>query len=359
MKNTADKPGSAPTITGIARRAGVSHATVSLVLNERGSEVRINPETAKRIRRIADEMKYVPNHLARGLRGKATMTVGVLWSLGGPHPSEGLTRRLTMLARQRGYSASVADTLSESPIIQAALTDFIRRGVDGVIIQLGSTALLKDQQIIRLLERFKAAVVVSRLDAALPCDHVVQESAGALGEAVGHLVRSGRRRLAAIGEAASSRSRLLDIQRAMAAAGLDPAGLRWLDFSFNVGKTAPGEVHQALDDQCRAGVDFDGLLCGCDELAAGCIAWLRGKDLCVPRDVAVIGFNDSHLSAFFEPAIASVARCDDGVAQTAIELLFDRLAQPGQPARRQVVSMRFVPRDSAGARADDPERRKD
>jgi DNA-binding LacI/PurR family transcriptional regulator len=47
------------------------------------------------------------------------------------------------------------------------------------------------------------------------------------------------------------------------------------------------------------------------------------------------------------------------VAQTAIELLFDRLAQPGQPARRQVVSMRFVPRDSAGARADDPERRKD
>ncbi len=339
-----------PTITSIARQAGVSHATVSLVLNERGGDVRINAETAKRIRRIAEEANYVPNHLARGLRGKSTQTIGVLWSLCGPHHSEGVTRRLTLLAQQRGYSISIADSLSEAPVIQKALADFVRRGVDGVIIQFGGESLV-NAEITRLLNRFKAVVVVARPALEVPWDQVTQDASHAIADAVKQLVDAGHRRLAMIGDTRSTRDRATNLHAAMRRCGLDPQTLQWIDIRFRVGLTQPAEVYQALASQCGANVGFDGLLCSCDELAAGSIAWLREQGRRVPQDVGVVGFNDSHFVSYFTPPIASVARSDDVVADRAIQLLFERLADPSRPVRQLVVPMHYIPRESAGMRA--------
>ena len=105
---------------------------------------------------------------------------------------------------------------------------------------------------------------------------------------------------------------------------------------------------QALQERFAGMVGFDSVWCGTDEGAAKTIQWLRGKALCVPEDVAVVGFNDSEFAECFDPAIASVSRADGQVAEQAESLLYSRLQQPDLAPRRVVVDMRFVRRRSAG-----------
>jgi len=292
-------------------------------------------------------MDYVPNHLARGLCGKPTQTVGILWSLCGPHYSEGVTRRITLLAQKRGYCASVADSLSDRDVMLHALADFARRRVDAVIMQVGNPALL-DDVVTRALEPFKAVVLVSRDPVETTRDLVLQTSGDAIGQAVVHVVRLARKRLAFMGHLHSSLGKLCDLRHAMAENGLDPADLIEIDFSYSPRESVLCEMHDALSAQFKGPLPFDALFCSADELAAGAIAWLREGGRPVPEEISVVGFNDGSMSALFTPPLASIARHDDKVADAAIELLFKRLADDQSPPARHVVSMKLQARTSIG-----------
>jgi DNA-binding LacI/PurR family transcriptional regulator len=337
-----------PTITAIARRAGVSHSTVSLILNNRDTELRLNAQTAERVRRIARDMNYTPNLLARGLRGKRTQSVGVLWSLCGPHPSEASARRITLLTQQRGYSALLADSLSEPKVICSNLAEFARRRADGVIVQLGSPDLAQDPAIRRLLDAFKAVVVVGREPMDTPFDQVHHSSDEALESIVDHLASTGRRRIATLGSMANPRAKVQAVVRRMETLGYREP-LQMIEFDYVSGQTTAQEIHGTLAQAAGRGVAYDALLCGTDELAAAAMMWHQGRGQVVPRDVAIVGFNDHSLSQFLAPPLASVRRHDDRVSDVAVQLFFDRLCAPHNPPQRRTVAMQFMARPSAGA----------
>jgi len=346
MANRSNK--SVPTITGIAREAGVSHATVSLVLNNRADEMRVNAQTAERVRQIAREMNYTPNHLARGLRGKHTQTVGVLWSLCGPHPSEATARRITLLAQQRGYSASLADSMSEPKIVREALADFARRRVDGVILQIGYTGMLQDNEVTSLLKQFKSVVTTGREKLDQEHDHVLQSSDKAIVQIADQFARTRRKQIALLGDGHSSQTKFGKLRDQLARHGYQQEQLVHIQINYRHGETSAEDIRQILDQADRAGIAYDAIFCTCDELAAATMNWHQMRGTCVPDDVAVVGFNNNSLSGFLSPGLASVARQDEGVATTAVEMFFDRLANPDKAPQRKTIEMQFMCRGSAG-----------
>ncbi|WP_430814671.1 LacI family DNA-binding transcriptional regulator [Carboxylicivirga sp. RSCT41] len=123
-----------PSIKTIAERSGVSKTTVSFVLNGRGEEKNISAETQKRVKDIARQLNYRPNHLARSLSMGRSYTIGfVVPDISNPFFSK-IARLVEHYAEERGYSVMVASTDEKPDKEQVILETFTNRQIDGVII---------------------------------------------------------------------------------------------------------------------------------------------------------------------------------------------------------------------------------
>ena len=130
--NSDSQPASRVTIEDIARKAGVHRSTVSRALR---GDVRITPETRDRIQRIAEDLQYEPNFLAKGLAGQGTRTVGIL----APYLRDGfyvaIVSRQQDLLLEQGYSALMGMTKGGyGPTERQAIANLVSRGVDGLIL---------------------------------------------------------------------------------------------------------------------------------------------------------------------------------------------------------------------------------
>lgn len=344
-----DNPTNAPvTLSTIAREVGVSQSTVSAVLSRNAAKRRISPRTQQRILEIARRLNYRPNHLARGLRGRGTRTVGVLWSLSGPHPSESMARRIALLVQSKGYMAYLADSLNDPDLIVDQLADLARRGVEAMVMD-ASRRVVSVPSVRAGLAAFKSIVVVCREPlTGEPINAVHHDRAVAFAEVAEHFVRTGRRRPAILAGPGQTDKREAFLDR------LDAAGLPRHEASA-IELRAPKPVSMLAEASWRTleaafpgEVPFDALACSTDEGAMAAMSWLKGRGKRVPEDVAVVGFNDNVGSAFTDPPLASIARRDDVIATTIDRLLFRSLAEPELPPQHEHVPMTFVHRRSAG-----------
>jgi LacI family transcriptional regulator len=344
------------TVASIARAAGVSSATVSLVLNNRGDQLRINPETQERIRRIAKRMKYQPHPLARGLAGARTHSISVMWSMGGAHlsgRSGHIVRPIAVEAQERGYVLQLSDHLNDVQVILDTLQANRQRAVDGIIIEMPPD-LHHNEQILETCQAFDAVVFLCHRDEPLPFDHVVQKRGGAFGAVARHFVNSGRQRLGFIvgtdnyvntlkvdhfinqAEHLGLDRRAIDVHR------LPPAG---------EGRIGP-LYRQVLEKAYPGGCPLDALLCSTDEGAAWAMTWLKDQGLRIPEDVALCGVNDTEIARVLNPPLASIARGDTAMIKEANRMLYRRLDDGDAPYEHREIAMQFVWRESAGGDGD-------
>lgn len=330
----------------IAKEAGLSHSTVSLVLNQRGDELGIRRETQKRVFAIAKKLNYVPNPLAKGLRGGRTHTLGVLWSMAGPHDSELMTRRIALRAYKQGYITQLADHLGGQQLVQRALSDLARRSVDAVVMQDGPGDFLHRPEIIELLKSFPAALVVSTQAWDAPCDLIVHDRLSAYREVVDHFADSGRQRPGILLPLSTSRDKADAFVEHAHLRGLTSADV--IDVPLSDDRKLTACYRDALDRAFPNNFPFDCLLCSTDEGAVVAMSWFRQRGLKIPADVAVVGFNDSMMSEFLDMPLASIDRRDEQVADAIEHLIFTRLSVSDKPLERVHVPMRFIWRESAG-----------
>lgn len=349
-----------PTLQEIAARAGVSASTVGLVLNGRGDKLRISQRTQARIRQAAEDLNYAPNYLARGLSGQRTQSVGIVWSLCGPHDSVGAVQYLAHQSYQRGYTAHIAESMSDTEPMTRVLRDFSRRMVDGVILQVGlkdcqdhATFLRQNAEWLKLLEGFHAVVLVTPDVLHLPYDRVEQSCRPAYGQAVDHLLRQGRRRWAMVSNDVVNYRKYHAIRSAMAERGLDATDfachyLTCLPDESGLVMRSPVPVPGQSERIRQALAEIDAVFCSSDNMAAVVMRWLQEAGRRVPEDIAVIGYNDQFLGTCLSPPLASIARNDLKVVEAAAELFFDRLENGASEPRYKSIDPRFVPRASAG-----------
>ncbi|MFA7231590.1 MAG: LacI family DNA-binding transcriptional regulator [Victivallaceae bacterium] len=143
-------------IKDIAEHCGVSAATVSMALRNHSE---ISESRRREIRSVAAKLGYRPNVIAQSLRGGKTNSIGILWSLSGPHNSVSLIRNITLKLLDAGYVSYIADSLSDSRIIKQCLRDYITRNIDGLIFQDWNN-ISADPEIFDLLKKIPFKVIV-------------------------------------------------------------------------------------------------------------------------------------------------------------------------------------------------------
>lgn len=337
----------------IAREARLSTATVSLVLNNRADEVGIKAATQQRVRDIAQRLNYVPNRLAVGLKGGATMTIGLMWSLNGPHDSQGMVHGISLAAMKHGYTTNVCNHLSDPKVVLRQLAELRQRRVDALVFQ-ETDLLASDDEIRRQLEHFPAVTIlgVSVPGKDLPFDWIQNDIACAYEEAALHFISGGRKRLAIMATASGRGLKVETFMRASRQRGVEPA-LIAVPFE-GIGPVGDHYRHTLQEMMKASGgkgsnwFPFDAVMCTQDEGAALLMNVLREQGLRVPEDVAVIGCNGSEWGQLMQPPLASVDRRNPDVVEAVTRMVFDRLANPQLPPQRRRIPMRLIWRQSAG-----------
>ncbi|WP_456823512.1 LacI family DNA-binding transcriptional regulator [Cellulomonas sp. P5_E12] len=330
------------TVKDVAARAGVSPKTVSNVIN---GVVFVRPETRERVERALAELDYVPNLGARGLRnGRYGLIALALPDLSTAYSAE-LAHHFVEEGHARGWSVQIEETAAEPERERELLSRARSHLVEGLVLNPVS---LEVSAVSVLAGPLPPTVLIGEVvqDRA---DHVGVDSVRAAQDMTEHLLASGRRRIAVVGspgpiETAAARQRTEGYRLALAAAEVaaDPS----LEISTATWTTDEAVVATRA---FLAEHDIpDAFFAFTDSMAFGVLSVLWERGLQVPRDVAVAGFDDIVGSRYAVPPLTTVAFDLRAYATTALDLLGDRIDDPGRAARQLVIPHRLVVRASTG-----------
>jgi DNA-binding LacI/PurR family transcriptional regulator len=301
----------------VARRAGVSPATVSRVLN--GNET-VSLEVRERVFLAVRSLDYRPNAMARGLRRGLGVSVALLVGDIEQAHFVGLTRYIQSAVEEAGFDLLLYN-LGHSA---QRLSGFVDRAPSmslRALVIASSDGLARDLSAkVQALNASGCRVIsvgqdLSRLGIA----SVVHEERAATLLSVKHLIAQGRRRIGYAGRLAGSAvgtERFRGYKAALSQAGLlyDPDLVFDFSYRFTAGRNA---IARALG----SGVRIDALQAGSDEIAVGAIAALQDAGLSVPSDIAVMGFGNIDLATHIRPALTTLSSHPDIAAAHVQQLL--------------------------------------
>ena len=331
-----------PTLATVARLANVSVASASRVLNG----IKTNPETLQRVREAADAVGYVPNAAARSLRSRRTGQIAFAMPDVANPVYTTMVSSIQQAARSHGSRLILHSTEADIADELSFLADLRQRYVDGLIlVSLRFTPAHAEA----VAGAAVPVVVIGKPTKEAQVDTVRANSRRGAADAVRHLHSAGRRRIALVNgpesTAPGSARKLgyLDALRACELERDDSLVEHAADFTIEAGR----EAVERLIARTRP----DAIFCANDLLALGALSALRSAGLDVPRDVALVGMDNTNLSAVTSPPLTTVDLGSAERARIAAELLLARIDHPGRRTRIVGVEPRLVVRDSCGASA--------
>lgn len=325
----------------------MSQSTVSRAL--RDSRL-VSEDTRKRVAEAASKLNYKVDVNARNLRSRSSRTLALLLC---EDPGAGdslinpfflaMVGSITKAAGARGYDVLISFQQSSGDWY-ADYADSKR--ADGFVFLGYGDYLGYVEKIARLEEAEAPFITWGPVIEGQPGHFLGSDNVGGAREAVAHLIGLGRRRIACLGDATEHfpefRQRHQGWLNAHRDAGLtaDPA-LRVQ--AVNSEESGRAAALQLLDTGAR----FDAIFAASDLIAFGAMRALQERGLDVPRDVAVVGFDDLHAAAWTNPPLTTVRQ--DTV--TAGALLVEQILRliRGEPAEPRLVPTRLVVRGSCGA----------
>jgi LacI family transcriptional regulator len=332
----------------VAKAAGVSRTTVSLVLNE-VQGIKIRPETRQRVIEIADQLGYVPNAAARALVRQRAQIIGLFLTRRSHHISSDafITQTLEGLlevAHQHDMRLLI-DIIEPEHQAEVYLEMARAKRIDGILL----SGPRLDDSALRLLERDRfPTVLIGQLPGTNFCFVDVDNCASAE-MAVAHLIQLGHTRIACITNAAASYTaavdRLRGYQNALETAGLtfDPNLVRYGDFTVDSG-------YQQMRSLLESGVNFTAAFVASDTLVLGAKAALVERGLRVPEDVALVGFDDLPFAQYMNPPLTTVHLPAVELARQACDLLICMLQGERPCCQRVILETHLVIRGSSGTR---------
>lgn len=329
-----------PRMRDVAMRAGVSTKTVSNVVN---GFPHVRPATRERVERAIEALGYRLNVSARSLsRGRSGVIAFAVPELDMPYFAS-LSRAFVDQAQKSGWIVLVEQTLGDAVHEKRVIEGEFPQQVDGIVL---SPVALAQGRIASRRSSLPLVLLGEHLTSRLIADHVVVDNVAAAKCAVSHLLRLGRRHIAFIGAARDLgrvSPRLRGYRRAFEKAGIpvDPSLLMTVD----QGTGRDGE--KAMDTLLNSGIVPDGVFCVTDWLGLGVLRALRLHGLDVPKDVAVVGFDDIPYSRSSCPSLTTIGTARNEVARLALESLERQLVAAVAPKpKRFEVAYELIPRES-------------
>jgi DNA-binding LacI/PurR family transcriptional regulator len=320
--SSAPRGRTSPTIFDVARLAGVSHQTVSRVINHHAS---VREATRERVQQAVEQLGYRPNAAARAMVGGRTRTIGLVTTGSSDYGPTSTVLGLLSAARAAGYSVSLATSVDTEPAsVQASVDLLLGQRVDALVVVASRTRILD---------------VLGGLSLRLPV--VVIESSGRTGRpslsidqyagartATEHLIALGHRdivHVAGPGDSMDATERLRGWRDTMAEHGL--VAPRPLE-----GDWTPGSGYRIGSALTGQGVRFSALFVANDQMSLGCIHALAEQGIRVPEDVSVVGFDDIPEAEHFAPPLTTMRQdfrqLGNDILTTVLDLVEDRRVEP-------------------------------
>ncbi|GAB3875149.1 LacI family DNA-binding transcriptional regulator [Kibdelosporangium lantanae] len=323
-----------PTIKDVANLARVHAATASRALNPR-TRGKVSPRTANRVLEAAKSLGYAPNSAARSLRTKTSSVAGVIVpDLRNPvFPP--IVRGIEDALREAGYMALLGNTDGNLDREHELLLAMRGRQTDGFILATGRRADPAPSDGV-------PTVLVNRRTDVSDIPSVTCDNSAGIHAAVRSLVELGHTRIAHVAgpqELSTGWERHRAFLDAMAAHDLEiPSdGVQFATaFTEEAGSTAAARLPKGIT----------AIIAGNDLIALGCYAALESSGLRCPADVSVIGFNDMPFANQQRPALTTVRIPHYGMGFESARLLLERIGAPASPAKRVVLPVELIRRDS-------------
>jgi len=327
------------TSTDIARKAGVSQATVSRVLN--GYE-HVSDELRGRVLDVIERDGYAPNAIARGLVTRRTQLVGVIVAdIVNPFYPE-LVEALAANLADRGLKMLFqnAGRGEEEEYVRVLL----EHRVEGIIF---TSALQSSSAVRRLVEQRLPVVLTNREVAGAACDTVVSDNVGGARAAASHLLELGHKRIALVrgyGGASTSDERERAFTERLGESGLVLPSEYRREGRFEH-ERAYGEVLRLLSLENPPTAIF----CVNDLMAFAALNAARAAGLGVPRDLSVVGFDSIGMAGWESLSLTSVRQPIADIARSAVDLLNRRINDPERPIERRVFPSELMVRGTTSA----------
>jgi DNA-binding LacI/PurR family transcriptional regulator len=323
----------------VAKRAKVSTATVSRVVNETGL---VKPATRARVMKAIAELNYYPNLHARTLAGAKSRTIGMIVSnLENPFFLD-IFRTVENLAHARGYEVVVANTGYDSGQLVRSVRLMIGRRVAGLAV------VVSEMEPALIDELTSSRIPVVFYDVGIPRRNITNirvNYRSGIEKAVSYLYDLGHRRIGFVGHHA----------------GLSPINERVQSLLHMVKQYAPQlEVRHAADNdgleggRCavrqllRSGFQPTAIMCVNDFMAVGVLRELNDQGLRVPADISVTGFDNIKLSEFVIPSLTTIHIPRSVIGEMAIESLVTTDENKAPAGRELVIDPEFLVRQSTG-----------
>jgi len=340
IRDTRPRPGGrrrTAVMADVARLAGVSHQTVSRVIND---SVHVRSETRERVLAAMRELDYRPNSMARALVTGRSRTLGVVsfdTTLYGPASTlYGIERA----AHDAGYFITIASLERlDRPAVLEAIERLRVQGVDGIMV------IAPQEGGARALVQAPAGVPLVALEAG-PHDVVslasVDQVTGAR-LATEHLLELGHRtvwHLAGPTGWPEATDRVRGWREALEAAGAPVPPALVGDWSARSGHELALRV---VDD-----TEVTALFVANDQMALGALRALHEAGRRIPQDISVVGFDDIPEAPYFSPPLTTVRQDFDEMGRRGLRLLLDTIERPGGPPAHHEVAPQLVVRASSG-----------
>lgn len=326
-----------PTMRDVARHANVSIATVSHVINDSRP---VSDELRQRVQQAMAELGYHRNTVARALRSKQSLTIGVIVpDSTNPFFAE-VTRGIEDVSLANDYSAIICDSRSELAREIMHTNNLLTKQVDGIIYVAGGAG---SDHISTLAERELPVVLIERDPQELAVDAVLISNYEGAQMAVQHLLDLGHQRVACITGPSQ-----LTLRGERLGGFVDTLVQRY---------DLPDEYIAEGGFSCESGyVQCQRLLklptpptaifCFNDLMAIGALRAAHEAGVTVPDELSIVGFDDVFLTAYVVPPLTTIRLPIHEMGSQAMELILDRIAAPTAPPNHRQLPIELVIRAS-------------
>lgn len=324
----------------VAKRAGVSRATVSHVLHGSGANIRVSEATRRRVLRVARQLSYKPNRNAQQLRGMRSRILGVIvdtWCM--PAMSDRLSA-LEHEATRRGYRLMIGQGRNDPQRVCEYLDDFEGRGVEAILCLVD--LMRGDQEKLRPLFDACAKPVFHGVPIVPGAACVRVDTVHGVRQSLAHVLDQGRQRPALLlwnqaDERAALRRQGYVAESNSRGRSIDQR-LIWSDERESA--VASIEVLDRAIDTLVVRCEADALIADDDLWAVRLIQRLKDRDFRVPADVAVVGYDNLELATVIDPPLTTVDQNHTAYAQAALDLVAKMNEKTNLPKSERMVTIR-------------------
>lgn len=334
-------------IKDIAKNAGVSITTVSIVLNGNGPDRKISPEMIKKINRVSEELNYRPNQFAKSLRTGKTFTFGLIVDDISNFFFGHLAKTVEEEAKKFGYTVMFCSSENDEGKLRNVLGSLMDKQMDGYIIAPTAGMLVEIHQ---LVEENIPFVLIDRFFPNFAASYVTLDNYKGSYDSILHLVKRGYKKIALI----TNQTEQIQIQERLEGY---KEGLKKSKIPFEAGLVKkipfglPNEkIIKEIEKFIKSHPDIDAILFTSNNLGIPGLESLRNINKKVAEDIAVVCFDDHDLFRLASPAITVVSQPIRSIGKNAISILLEQIENKQTKETQVVLVPNFIIRDSTPLR---------